>query len=39
MRKLANAELERKNINEFKEAQKTPIIVILVRFLELRMLF
>ena len=29
MRKLANAELERKNINEFKEAQKTPIIVIL----------
>lgn len=29
MRKLANAELERKNIEEFKEAQKTPIIVIL----------
>ena len=29
MRKLANAELERKNIDEFKEAQKTPIIVIL----------
>ena len=29
MRKLANAELERKNINEFKKAQKTPIIVIL----------
>ena len=29
MRKLANAELERKNINEFKEAQKTPIIAIL----------
>lgn len=29
MRKLANEELERKNINEFKEAQKTPIIVIL----------
>ena len=29
MRKLANAELERKNINEFKEAPKTPIIVIL----------
>jgi 23S rRNA (guanosine2251-2'-O)-methyltransferase len=29
MRKLANAELERKNINEFKEAKKTPIIIIL----------
>jgi len=29
MRKLANAELERKNIDEFKVAQKTPIIVIL----------
>mgnify|MGYP002630813744 FL=1 len=29
MRKLANAELDRKNIDEFKEAQKTPIIVIL----------
>ena len=29
MRKLANAELERKNIDEFKDAQKTPIIVIL----------
>ena len=29
MRKLANAELERKNIDEFKEAPKTPIIVIL----------
>ena len=29
MRKLANAELDRKNIEEFKEAQKTPIIVIL----------
>lgn len=29
MRKLANAELERKNISEFKEAEKTPIIVIL----------
>lgn len=29
MRKLANAELERKNISEFKEAKKTPIIVIL----------
>ncbi len=29
MRKLANSELERKNINEFKDAKKTPIIVIL----------
>ncbi|HBI01584.1 MAG TPA: RNA methyltransferase [Flavobacterium sp.] len=29
MRKLANSELERKNINEFKDAQKTPIIIIL----------
>ena len=29
MRKLANAELDRKNIDEFKVAQKTPIIVIL----------
>jgi len=29
MRKLANAELDRKNINEFKEAQKTPIIIVL----------
>ncbi|HBK84306.1 MAG TPA: RNA methyltransferase, partial [Flavobacterium sp.] len=29
MRKLANAELERKSINEFKEASKTPLIVIL----------
>lgn len=29
MRKLANSELERKNIDEFKEAQKTPIIIIL----------
>lgn len=29
MRKLANAELERKNIEEFKDAQKTPIIIIL----------
>uniref|UniRef100_UPI00404AC8E8 RNA methyltransferase n=1 Tax=Flavobacterium sp. TaxID=239 RepID=UPI00404AC8E8 len=29
MRKLANAELERKNIDEFKEAEKTPIIIIL----------
>ncbi len=29
MRKLANSELERKNISEFKEAEKTPIIIVL----------
>ncbi|UUC46774.1 RNA methyltransferase [Flavobacterium cerinum] len=29
MRKLANSELERKNISEFKEADKTPVIIIL----------
>jgi 23S rRNA (guanosine2251-2'-O)-methyltransferase len=29
MRKLANAELERLNKEEFKEAEKTPIIVVL----------
>lgn len=29
MRKLANSELDRKNINEFKQAEKTPIIIIL----------
>lgn len=29
MRKLANSELERKNIDEFKKAQKTPIIIVL----------
>ena len=29
MRKLANAELDRKNIEEFKQNKKTPIIVIL----------
>lgn len=29
MRKLANSELERKNIDEFKESDKMPIIVIL----------
>ncbi|MGX7667127.1 RNA methyltransferase [Flavobacterium pedocola] len=29
MRKLANSELDRKNIEEFKEATKTPIIIIL----------
>lgn len=48
MRKLANAELDRKNIEEFKKAEKTPIIVILDNIrslhnigsvLELRMLF
>jgi len=29
MRKLANEELDRKNIEEFKSAKKTPIIIIL----------
>jgi tRNA G18 (ribose-2'-O)-methylase SpoU len=29
MRKLANSELERKNIDEFKQADKTPLIIIL----------
>lgn len=29
MRKLENKELERKSINDFKEAEKTPIIIIL----------
>ncbi|WP_313806528.1 RNA methyltransferase [Flavobacterium sp.] len=29
MRKLANSELERKNIEEFKQADKTPIIIVL----------
>ncbi|WP_177731958.1 RNA methyltransferase [Flavobacterium inviolabile] len=29
MRKLANSELERKNVAEFKEAEKTPIVIIL----------
>lgn len=29
MRKLANAELDRKNIDEFKEAKKTPLLIIL----------
>jgi tRNA G18 (ribose-2'-O)-methylase SpoU len=29
MRKLANAELDRKNIQEFKEAKKTSLIIIL----------
>lgn len=29
MRKLANSELERKNISEFKEAEKTPLIIVL----------
>ncbi|MEC4112888.1 RNA methyltransferase [Myroides pelagicus] len=29
MRKLANSELERKNIEEFKASEKTPIIIVL----------
>lgn len=29
MRKLANSELERKNIAEFKQAEKTPLIIVL----------
>ena len=29
MRKLKNSELNRKNINEFKESDKTPIIIVL----------
>ena len=29
MRKLANSELDRKNINEFKQAEKTPLIIVL----------
>lgn len=29
MRKLANSELERKSIDDFKKAEKTPIIIIL----------
>lgn len=29
MRKLANAELDRKNIEEFKDADKTPLLIIL----------
>lgn len=29
MRKLANSELERKSIEDFKQAEKTPIIIIL----------
>lgn len=29
MRKLANEELERKNIEEFKQAEKTPLILVL----------
>ena len=29
MRKLANSELERKNINEFKQSEKTPLIIVL----------
>src|SRR6187402_2736557 len=29
MRKLANSELERKNIDDFKDAEKTPLIIVL----------
>lgn len=29
MRKLANSELDRKNIDEFKQAEKTPIIIVM----------
>lgn len=29
MRKLSNSELERKNIDEFKQAAKTPLIIVL----------
>ena len=29
MRKLANEELERKSVSGFKEATKTPIIIVL----------
>jgi tRNA G18 (ribose-2'-O)-methylase SpoU len=29
MRKLENSELERKSINDFKQAEKTPIIIVL----------
>lgn len=29
MRKLANSELERKNVSEFKQSDKTPILIIL----------
>jgi hypothetical protein len=29
MRKLENKELERKSVSEFKEAKKTPIVIIL----------
>lgn len=29
MRKLANSELERKNIDQFKQAAKTPLIIVL----------
>lgn len=29
MRKLENKELERKSVAEFKEAEKTPIVIIL----------
>ena len=29
MRKLANSELDRKNVEEFKASEKTPIIIVL----------
>lgn len=29
MRKLENSELQRKSVNDFKEAQKTPIVIVL----------
>ena len=29
MRKLANSELDRKNIDEFKQAEKTPLIIVM----------
>ena len=29
MRKLENRELERKSIEDFKEAQKTPLVIVL----------
>ncbi|RYD91725.1 MAG: TrmH family RNA methyltransferase, partial [Sphingobacteriales bacterium] len=29
MRKLANSELDRKSVEDFKEAQKTPLILVL----------
>jgi tRNA G18 (ribose-2'-O)-methylase SpoU len=29
MRKLANSELDRKNIDEFRQSEKTPIIIVM----------